>query len=319
MSQDATTSSPRDPARSFGGVAEAYDRGRPGYPAEAVAWLLGNPAADQQLTVLELGAGTGKLTEQLVAAGHEVHATDPDEQMLAVLRRRLPDVMTAVGTAEEIPAPDSSIDVVVAGQSWHWFDHTRAVDEVRRVLKPRGRYSMVWNTRDERVPWVRKLGRLIGTQEQGTDPSEVLDASLKFIIVEHTTFSQWQRVDRRSILDLVASRSNVAVLPEHEREQKLAEVLELYDSYGRGMDGMQLPYDVHCYRSRVVKSPAPPRPPAPAVDASRDTPGDTETTAERPRVDGSTFPSGGPDTRTVTDAGAAAQPPDDGTLLIHLR
>ena len=314
MSQDAPTSSPRDPARSFGAVAEAYERGRPGYPAEAVHWLLGAPADGEQLTVLELGAGTGKLTQQLVAMGHEVHATDPDEAMLAVLRRRLPDVMTAVGTAEQIPAPDSSVDVVVAAQCWHWFDHDRAIDEVRRVLKPRGRFSLVWNNRDERVPWVRKLGRLLADgagPDVVPDPAEVLDASLKFIIVEQAGFSQWQHVDRRSIQDLVASRSSVAVLPPAERERKLAEVLELYDSYGRGMDGMQLPYDVRCYRSRVVKSPPkPPAAPAPepaSTDSHGATTRDAETTAERPRV---------------TDAGpdaSRAQPPDDGTLLIHLR
>src|SRR3954471_15495260 len=104
-----------EPARSFGGVANAYDRGRPSYPREAAAWL----TSDQPLTVLELGAGTGKLTEQLVALGHDVHATEPDPQMLAILERKLPQVRVSRAPAEELPAGDSSYDVVVSAQAFH--------------------------------------------------------------------------------------------------------------------------------------------------------------------------------------------------------
>ncbi len=197
-------------ARSFGAMAEVYQRGRPDYPAAAAAWLTG----DEPLTVLELGAGTGKLTEQLVALGHDVHATDPDEEMLAILRNNLPAVRTSVGGAEQIAAPDNSYDVVVGAQCFHWFDHDVALPEIRRVLKPRGRLSLVWNVRDERIPWVKKLGRIIGTQEQDYDPTEMLQSSLRFIVVEERTFKHWQAVDRRSIQDLVASRSNIATLDE---------------------------------------------------------------------------------------------------------
>ncbi|MFC4783241.1 class I SAM-dependent methyltransferase [Nocardioides sp. MAHUQ-72] len=240
-----------DWARSFGPVADAYDRGRPSYPLEAAAWLVG----EQPVTVLELGAGTGKLTAQLVALGHDVHATDPDEAMLAVLRRDLPDVRTTVASAEEIPAPDRSVDVVVCAQAFHWFDLDRALPEIARVLKPRGRLALVWNQRDERIPWVRRLGALIGTQEQLREPAEPLVQSALFGFVEATTFRFWQTVDRESIQDLVLSRSNVAVLDEEARAAKLAEVLAFYDDYGRGMDGMQLPYESSCFRAVVVDQP----------------------------------------------------------------
>ena len=242
-----TTEQP-EPARSFGGVAEAYDRGRPTYPREAAVWL----TSDQPLTVLELGAGTGKLTDQLVALGHDVHATDPDPQMLALLEKHLPGVRTSQAPAEEIPAGDSSYDVVVCGQAFHWFDLDRALPEIARVLKPRGRLSLVWNQRDERIPWVRRLGAIIGTQDQLRDPAEKLVESQLFGDVEDASFKFWQVVDRDSIRDLVLSRSNVAVLSAAEQEAKLAEVLAFYDDYGRGMDGMQLPYAASCFRAQVL-------------------------------------------------------------------
>ncbi|MGZ4466400.1 MAG: class I SAM-dependent methyltransferase [Nocardioides sp.] len=240
-----------DPARSFGSVADAYDRGRPSYPREAAAWLVG----EQPVTVLELGAGTGKLTAALVELGHDVHATDPDPAMLSILSRDLPDVRTSVAPAEEIPLPDRSVDVVVSAQAFHWFDLDRTLPEVARVLKPGGRLAVVWNQRNERIPWVRKLGRLIGTQDQLREPAAPLVQSALFGFVEDASFTTWQTVDRDSIQDLVLSRSNVAVLPPDEREAKLAEVLALYDDYGRGMDGMQLPYVVSCFRATVVDRP----------------------------------------------------------------
>jgi len=235
-------------ARSFGSVAEAYDRGRPSYPREAAAWLVGT----QPVTVLELGAGTGKLTEELVALGHDVHATDPDPEMLGLLGRHLPDVRTSVASAEDIPLPDRSVDVVACAQAFHWFDLDRALPEIARVLKPRGRLALVWNQRDERIPWVRRLGRLIGTQDQLREPAEPLVQSALFGFVEDARFRFWQTVDRESIQDLVLSRSNVAILDQAGREAKLAEVLAFYDDYGRGMDGMQLPYEALCFRAVVV-------------------------------------------------------------------
>lgn len=243
MSDQPTTS----PALSFGDVAAAYDRARPTYPRAAAAWAVG----DQPTTVLELGAGTGKLTEVLVSLGHDVHATDPDEQMLTVLRERLPEVRTSLASAEDIPAPDASYDVVVAAQAFHWFDHERAVPEIARVLKPGGRVALMWNVRDERIPWVRKLGRIIGSQEQSRSEEPLVTSAL-FDALESESFRHWQVVDRESIQELALSRSNVASLDEAARAETLAEVVAFYDDYGRGMDGMQLPYIAHCFRSPVI-------------------------------------------------------------------
>ena len=235
-------------ARSFGPVADAYERGRPVYPAEAARWLVGRDAA----IVLELGAGTGKLTRTLAGLGHDVHATDPDEAMLEVLREHVPGVRSSVSSAEEIPAPDRSVDVVVAGQAFHWFDQAKALPEIARVLKPGGHFSLAWNFRDERIPWVRRLGVLIGNEAHDFDPMEVLATSGVFGFVEDATFSFWQDINRDILVDLVASRSNVATLEPNAREAKLAEVAEFYDGFGRGYDGMQLPYLTHCYRTTVL-------------------------------------------------------------------
>jgi ubiquinone/menaquinone biosynthesis C-methylase UbiE len=237
-----------DAARSFGAVAEAYDRGRPSYPDQAVAWLAGGEAK----VVLELGAGTGKLTRQLVDQGHAVFATDPDEAMLAMLHERVPEVSAKVATAEQVPANDRSVDVVVVAQAFHWFDHEVALAEIARVLKPGGHLALVWNSRDERIPWVRRMGDILGRQDSNTSSAQHLAESELFGAMEETSFKHWQEVNRETVLDLARSRSSFATMDDAARERHLAELLAFYEDYGRGMDGMQVPYVTRCYRAAVV-------------------------------------------------------------------
>ncbi len=238
---------PTDPALSFGSVAEAYDRARPSYPLEAAEWLVGREPA----TVVELGAGTGKLTDRLVELGHDVLATDPDDEMLQHLRLRHPDLRVATAPAEAVPVATRTVDTVVAAQSFHWFDPDRALREAARMLKPEGRIALVWNTRDERVPWVRKLGRIIGTQEQDVDPTDVLVSSKHFGYVEEASFRFWQPLRRQQLHDLVRSRSYVAVLDPMAQDRLLRKVDELFDEYDRGPDGLLLPYVTRCFRAVV--------------------------------------------------------------------
>ena len=259
MPDDPTTRPATQPATraagpaalSFARVADAYDRARPSYPREAARWLVGSDYAH----VLELGAGTGKLTEQLEALGHRVIATDPLEPMLRHLVAHLPSTRTVAATAERIPLRSRSVDAVIGAQAFHWFDHARALPEIARVLRPGGHLGLVWNHRDFRVPWVKRLGALIGTQEQESDPTHALLASHLFGYVETSSYRFWQKLDRELLRDLVASRSNVASMGEMERERVLRKVDELYADYGRGPDGMLLPYVTHCYRA-VVRPPA---------------------------------------------------------------
>ncbi len=252
-------------ALSFRSVADVYDRARPEYPAEAAEWLIGS---SDPAVVVELGAGTGKLTEALVAAGHQVFATDPLPEMLSRLRRRAPAARTAVATAEAIPLPSRFADVVVCAQSFHWFDHTIALPEIARVLRPGGVLAAVWNTRDEGIPWVRRLSRLIDPSDPvGSGQGRIVEplvASEEFTEVERRDFRFWQDLRRDSLLDLVRSRSNVATMAEDERAEVLRRVGELYDEYGRGPDGMRLPYVTRCYRS-VVRHHEPAPPPRVAV------------------------------------------------------
>src|SRR3954452_13540432 len=197
-----------DRALSFASVADAYDRARPSYPREAVEWLTGRVSA----TVVELGAGTGKLTDRLVEIGHDVLATDPLDEMLAHLRRRHPDVRVVKAPAEAIPAATRSVDTVVAAQAFHWFDAELALREAARVLKPEGRIALVWNQRDERIPWVRRLGRLIGSQEQDVDPTDVLVSSKLFGYVEEETFRFWQALRKAVLRDLELAGADGAVV-----------------------------------------------------------------------------------------------------------
>ena len=254
MEEPQDTPHETDPARSFGQVADAYDRARPSYPTEATEWMVERPRA----RVLELGAGTGKFTEQLVTRGHRVLATDPSAQMLKRLRGRVRNAQVAQATAESIPMASRSVDLVVCAQAFHWFDQERAVPEIARVLRPGGVVAMVWNERDERIPWVRRLGALIGPAGKADEPTRAIEESELFEEVETETFRFWQPLTPELLRDLVLSRSNIAVLKQAERARVLHKVDELYDEYGRGADGMLLPYVTHAFRATVKpKQPAP--------------------------------------------------------------
>ncbi len=242
-------------ARSFGAVSQAYDRGRPTYPEDAATWLIDGDAR----IVLELGAGTGKLTGQLVDQGHAVHATDPDPEMLKILQANVPDASAKLASAEDIPANDRSVDVVVAAQAFHWFDHDRALPEIARVIRPGGHLAVVWTDLDRRIPWVRKLRAILADPKSVTDSAQVIEESALFGPVETKTFAMWQDVTRDSLIDVVTSRSYISTLDADAREDRLAQVRALYDDYGRGHDGMQLAYTVHCYRAPVIdqRDPSP--------------------------------------------------------------
>jgi SAM-dependent methyltransferase len=236
-------------ARSFGGVAGSYAALRPSYPADAVEFVLGR----RPLDVLDLGAGTGLLTEVVLGLGHRARAVDPSPEMLAELRSRLPGVATAVGTAEGIPVGDASADAVVAGQAAHWFDPGPAARELRRVLRPGGLLGLIWNTRDERVPWVAALGELVSDEARGHEADQrvvdrfAADLGADVEVVESAVV---QRVTPEDVVGGIATRSYVAVMDEARREEFLAAVRALLAEHPdtRGRSELELPYRTHAHR-----------------------------------------------------------------------
>jgi len=236
----------RGPPSSFAKVADAYERGRPGYPEEAVRWLAGDVPCD----VVDLGAGTGKLTRGLVALGHRVTAVEPLAEMRAELDAALLGVTALAGSAESIPLSDASADVVTCGQAFHWFDHAVALPEIARVLRTSGgRLALVWNSRDDRDPWMARLSAIIGNETvQETDVFPVLQSSGLFGPVEISEFAFEQVLDRDGLLDLVLSRSYCAKLPTEDREPILEAVAALYDETA-GHGGVRLAYATQCFRT----------------------------------------------------------------------
>jgi SAM-dependent methyltransferase len=226
-------------------VAGAYERGRPGYPDEAVRWLVGDEPRD----VVDVGAGTGKLTRSLVALGHRIVAVEPLDEMRAELLAAVPAVRALAGSAEAIPVADASADVVTSAQAFHWFDHARALPEIARVLRSGGRLALVWNSRDDRDPWMARLSAIIGNETiQETDVVPVLDASNLFGPVERASFAFEQELDRDSLLDLVLSRSYLAKLAPPDRQPVLRAVGALYDETA-GSDAARLAYVTECFRA----------------------------------------------------------------------
>ena len=235
----------RGPYTAFAEVAGAYERGRPGYPEDAVRWLAGGEPRD----VVDLGAGTGKLTRALVALGHRVTAIEPLPEMLEQLPAAAPGAFAILGSAEIIQLPDAHADVVTCAQSFHWFDHAVALPEIARVLRPGGRLALVWNTRDDAEPWVGRLSALIGSERVGENvAARPIEESGLFGPVETAVFRFEQLLDRETLLDLVLSRSYCAKLPQAERAPILEAVSELYDETA-GHDGLRLPYLTECFRA----------------------------------------------------------------------
>jgi SAM-dependent methyltransferase len=208
--------------------------------------------------VVELAAGTGKLTARLVDAGHRVIAIEPAPQMITRLARQAPDAIPMQAVAERIPLADSCADAVVVAQAFHWFDSEAALAEIARILRPGGTLGLVWNYRDESVPWVRQLSNLLAAAErleahQAEELISMLEWSRLFTPPEYAGFRLWQKLDRDGLVHLVASRSYVSTLPAAERQEVLIRVGQLYDMTARQPDGLVMPYISTCYRTRVRK------------------------------------------------------------------
>lgn len=240
-------------SRNFGSIAELYERVRPGYPAEAVDWFL--PAgASRELRIADIGTGTGKLTDALLAPGREVTAVDPDPGMLAVLSAKHPGVTTVTGAAEQLPFDDASFDAVTFGQSWHWVDPPRGSTEVARVLRPGGQLGLFWNIRDAREPWVAELADILGHQSA----DELMLAAGGPLVTEPLEFDamrefEWvSTIDVTTLVDLAATHGFVITASEADRRELLDAVRALGERVANADGTVRLPYRLYVYRFGVA-------------------------------------------------------------------
>lgn len=231
-------------ARSFGAVAAGYDRARPGYPQETVRWAL--PFVPCRAA--DVGAGTGKLTEVLVALACDVVAVEPDDAM----RARIVGAEARSGTAEALPLPDGSVDAVLAAQAYHWFEPERFLGEAARVLCPGGTVALLWNVLDDRVEWVAELAGLLEAYDRlslvTADESPPFGGRAAFGEPELRREPHSQPLDERLLLELVSTRSRTLTIEAPAREQLLSAVSRLVQArHGEGV--FELPYVTEAWRA----------------------------------------------------------------------
>lgn len=255
-----------DAAHGFDRNAAQYERARPSYPAEAVAHVVGHGRIGPASRVLDLAAGTGKLTRVLVPTGAEVVAVEPVAGMRAGLAAAVPGVEVHDGTAERLPLPDGSVDVVTVAQAFHWFDPPVALAEIHRVLRRGGHLFLLWNTRDRSAEWVRQFGDLLVDGDRGlarpydsyydVDYAAVIATAGagRFTPVERWAHRWEQPCDEDLLVDRAASVSVVGVLADDERAVVLDRIRSLARSHPdlAGRPWFGFPYETHVWRCRAT-------------------------------------------------------------------
>jgi SAM-dependent methyltransferase len=237
---------------TFGEHADSYERARPEWPEEVARWFV---PADARL-VVELGAGTGKLTRAMDALGVRVVAVEPDPRMLTVMRER--GLEGVEGSAEAIPFGDGEADAVVAGSALHWFDLDAALPEIHRVLRPAGRFGFGWNGRDGRHPTIARVNDVIysaapdRTHWRDRDWADEVTRGGWFRDAEHHLFEHVHELPREALDDHLYSYATIAALPEDERQRVFAEVAEVLDSDPVVSDRnrLRLPFVVAAYGAK---------------------------------------------------------------------
>jgi ubiquinone/menaquinone biosynthesis C-methylase UbiE len=230
-------------------VAEAYERRRPTYPPEIVAWLVERLGLGPGRTVVDVGAGTGKLTRLLVPTGAHVIAVEPLPEMRAQLEAAVPGVEVLAGSAESLPRPDASADAIAVAAAIHWFELDRALPEFRRVLGPGGGLAVVQQFRDPEDPLQQAVDEIVDRYlpDAADFPrwSDAVEASGLFGPPEATQAGWEQLFDAEGLAERVGTISYVARLPDGERAEVLAQVRAL----GEAQPESQFPF-----RYRTVAS-----------------------------------------------------------------
>ena len=234
---------------SFGAEAATYARHRPGYPPEAVRWVLAG-ATRPVVDVADVGAGTGALTRVLVGLGLRVTAYEPDPGMLDELGRRDPDVPRHVAHAEHLPLADAAADAVTVAQAWHWFDKLAAGAEFVRVVRPGGVIGLLWNVRDDRVPWMADMSDIVGGEDSmRADRTDALaEIAAVHPGVERADFPHSLSMTPEQIVALASTFSYVRLRPDSEAVYaELRTLLATHpDTAGRAV--VAVPYVTAAYR-----------------------------------------------------------------------
>ena len=238
-------------ASAFGRYAADYERWRPRYPDAAVDWVLPPHAA----RVADVGAGTGKLTRALLARGLDVVAVEPDPDMLGVLRRVVPDARAHRAGAEALPLPDASVDAVVVGQAWHWFDHDAAIAEVRRVLTPGGWLGLLWTGMTPAARgWSAELALLDPDRPAKLDRPRPRATGLPDDEVEHAAFGWTWEVSPDDVRGYFSTHSGLTGLDPAEREERLdrAHAITARACAQAGTPRVAWPQTAECVRWRTA-------------------------------------------------------------------
>ncbi|HTT78005.1 MAG TPA: methyltransferase domain-containing protein [Candidatus Binataceae bacterium] len=240
--------------------AAAYERGRPGYPAAAIAFMAEQLGLNASATVVDIGAGTGKLARLLIRTGARIVAVEPVAAMREQFSHVLPDTPILDGTAEALPLADSYADAATAAQAFHWFANAQALAEIHRVLKPHGRLGLIWNNRDAASSgWMREVWALIERGE-GNLPryrkgnwKNAFAEYAGFRPVIEKSFEHAQRGDFAMVSDRIASLSFVANMDDANRLRLLENVHGLLERHPetRGKEIIEIPYrtDVYVYEA----------------------------------------------------------------------
>ena len=241
-------------SRSFELVADVYERARPEYPAEAVDWMATKLDLRPGRTVLDLGAGTGKLTRALIPTGARVIAVEPGDAMRAELERAVPSALALRGSAEAIPLGDNTVDAVTVGQAFHWFRHDEAIPELHRALRPGRSIALVWNSRDHDAPLHQEVGELIAPFVPADRPPAeqwplALEESALFGALEERRLRFSETLDADALAERIASVSFVAAAPTGARQQLDAELRAVAARLGGFVD---FSYVTRVYVSRAV-------------------------------------------------------------------
>lgn len=246
-------------ARGFGDSADSYEKARPSYPPDAVAWLIEKLRIGPGARVCDLAAGTGKLTRDLKGSGADLVAVEPVAGMRAVLHRELPSVGAVGAVSEALPFPDETLDAVVVAQAFHWFDAALSLRELHRAFRPGGRLGLIWNAWDDSVPWIERVHRVVADASSTTQWQrghwsrdwvvEAIAHDGGFSAVERARFAHGQVLTIDGVVERVATTSHIASAPDADRERTLAAVRAILDDDPdtRRRDELDFTYVVDAY------------------------------------------------------------------------